>query len=206
MVEIKSFSVIDGQADGDKVAAAVIQSAVYVLALRDLLAEFGSGAEAVSDTVVLVCPENFSNKPTAALLDVRRQLTVLRRQLSRLAGIESLLEALPAGLTFTLDVDSRGVPGRSPDSVGDSVRMVDARYAPDCLARCELCYFCRAESRGRTESLGREVRDELGAIDDIAVVLGLADGSLTPADDQLEAAELLRTAARLRRESLGGAA
>ncbi len=41
VVEIKSFAVIDGQADGDKVAAAAIQSAVYVLALRDALAELG---------------------------------------------------------------------------------------------------------------------------------------------------------------------
>ena len=41
MVEIKSFSVIDGQADGEKVAAAAIQSAVYVMALRDLLAGLG---------------------------------------------------------------------------------------------------------------------------------------------------------------------
>lgn len=40
VLEIKSFAVIDGQADGDKVAAAAIQSAVYVLALRDALAEF----------------------------------------------------------------------------------------------------------------------------------------------------------------------
>ncbi len=206
VIEIKSFAVIDGQADGDKVAAAVIQSAVYVLALRGLLAEFGNGPESVSDTVVLVCPENFANKPTAALLDVRKQLTVLRRQLSRLDSIESLVEALPAGLTFGLDVDSGGVPRRPPQAVADALRGIDARYAPECLARCELCYFCRDESRGRTESLGRDVRDELGAIDEIAVVLDLADGVLAPADDQLEAAERLRTAARLRRECLGGAA
>src|SRR5690606_33474139 len=41
VVEIKSFPVIDGQADGGKVAAAAIQSAVYVLALRLLLEELG---------------------------------------------------------------------------------------------------------------------------------------------------------------------
>src|SRR5260221_6019565 len=93
VVEIKSFPVIDGQADGDKVASAVTQSAVYVLALRGLLAEAGLEPEAVADTVVLVCPENFSNSPTAALLDVRRQLTVLRRQLARLASIDAPLEA-----------------------------------------------------------------------------------------------------------------
>lgn len=206
VVEIKSFSVIDGQADGGKVAAAVIQSAVYVLALRELLADFGNGPEAVSDEVVLVCPENFSNKPAAALLDVRRQLTVLRRQLSRLARIESVVGLLPASLTFNLDPGPDGVPGRPARDVADAVSVVEARYAPECLASCELCYFCREESRGRTEALGREVRDELGCIDEIAVVLGLAGGSLTPSEDQVEAAELLRTAARLRRGCLGGAA
>ena len=36
VIEIKSFPIIDGQADPGKVAAAAIQSAVYVRALRDL--------------------------------------------------------------------------------------------------------------------------------------------------------------------------
>jgi len=96
VVEMKSFAVIDGQADGEKVAAAAIQSAVYVLALRELLAGLGYGPEKVSHDAVLVCAENFSNAPVATLLDVRKQLTVLRRQLSRLehasTGWETLLE------------------------------------------------------------------------------------------------------------------
>ncbi len=206
VVEIKSFAIIDGQADADKVAAAVIQSAVYVLALRELLAGFGIGPDAVADTVVLVCPENFANQPAAALLDVRKQLTVLRRQLSRLAAIESLLDALPPGLTFDLTLDADGVPGRPPAELARAMRSVEARYAPECLASCELCFFCRDEAHGRTEALGREVRDELGAIDSVAAVLGLADGTLIPGDEQIEAAAMLRTAARLRRECLQGVA
>ncbi len=206
VVEIKSFAVIDGQADGDKVAAAVIQSAVYVHALRELLAGHGMAEDAVADEVVLVCPENFSNAPTAALLDVRKQLTVLRRQLARLASIESLLDVLPADLTFDLGMDDDGVPSRSPAELRDAIFTVDARYAPECLASCEMCFLCRHEAQGRTETLGREVRDELGAIDSIAAVLGLADGTLAPADDQAEAAGLLRAAARLRRECTGEAA
>src|ERR1700683_2066928 len=202
VVEIKSFAVIDGQADGDKVAAAVIQSAVYVLALRGLLAGYGIGPDAVADDVVLVCPENFSNAPTAALLDVRKQLTVLRRQLSRLARIESLLDVLPLSLSFDLDLDAVGVPPRSPAALRDAITVLEARYAPDCLASCEMCFFCRDEAPGSTEALGRDVRDEFGAVYSVAAVLGLADGTLTPADDQAEAAVMLRTAARLRRECL----
>jgi hypothetical protein len=206
IVEIKSFSVIDGQADGDKVAAAVIQSAVYVLALRELLAEFGIGPEAVADQVILVCPENFSNQPVAAQLDVRKQLTVLRRQLARLERIDALIDLLPRSLTFDLRPDEFGVPHRPLRELTDAVRTVDARYVPQCLASCEMCFFCRDEARGSTAALGREVRDELGAVDSVAAALGLADGTLTPADDQAEAAALLRAAARLRREYLGGAA
>jgi|SRR5580658_888287 hypothetical protein len=206
VVEIKSFPVIDGQADGDKVAAAVIQSAVYVLALRRLLSEIGILPQAVDDTVVLVCPENFANQPTAALLDVRKQLTVLHRQLSRLDRIEALLDVLPPALTFDLELDSDGVPRRAPASVASDIRRVEARYAPECLASCEMCFFCRDEARGRTTSLGREVHDELGAVEEISTVLGLADGTRVPSDEQAEAAAMLRAVARLRGECIASAA
>jgi len=203
VVEIKSFSVIDGQADGEKVAAAAIQSAVYVMALRSLLDDLGVGSDAVAETVVLVCPENFSNQPTAALLDVRKQLTVLRRQLSRLERIATLLDMLPPDLTFDLDVDGDGVPRRSPTAVAAAARAVEARYAPECLASCEMCFFCREEARGQTSALGRDIRDDLGAVDTVRAVLGLADGTLVAGDDRAEAAALLRAADRLRREGLG---
>jgi hypothetical protein len=206
VVEIKSFPVIDGHADGDKVAAAVIQSAVYVMALRGLLAEAGIGPQAVADTVVLVCPENFASTPTAALLDVRRQLTVLRRQLARLDRIDALLDVLPDELSFDLEPDAGGVPRRPPAAVAGAVRLVEARYAPECLANCEMCFFCRDEARGRTASLGRDVHDDLGAVDEVSVVLGLAGGTLAPSDEQVEAAGMLRAAARLRRECTGDAA
>jgi hypothetical protein len=206
VVEIKSFAIIDGQADPGKVAAAVTQAAVYVLALRALLAEAGCGPQTVADEVVLVCPENFANRPTAVLVDVRKQLTVLRRQLSRLARIESLVEALPPGLTLDLEVDAAGVPQRPVADLIRALGRIDARYAPECLATCEMAHLCRDEARDDTAALGRTIRDELGGIDNIGWVLDLAEGTLTPAPDQAEAAELLRLAARLRAESLAGAA
>jgi len=206
IVEMKSFAMIDGQADGDKVGAAATQSAVYVLALRQLLADIGYGPEAVSHDAVLVCPENFSNVPVATLVDVRKQLTVLRRQLSRLERIDSLVGVLPPGLTFDLETDEAGVARRAAGDLAEAVRVVPARYAPECLASCEMCFFCRDEARGTTAALGRDIRDDLGAIDSVRAVLGLADGTLTPAVEQAEAAAMLRAAARLRRESLSGAA
>ncbi len=206
VVEIKSFAVIDGQADGGKVAAAVTQAAVYVLGLRGLLAELGYGPETVAHDVVLVCPENFANRPTAVLVHVRKQLTVLKRQLSRLERIEALVADLPSGLTFDLYFDSKGVPQRPAVELAGELHAIEARYAPECLDTCEMARFCRHEAGDDTAALGRSVRDELGGIETVTSALGLAEGTLAAAPDQVEAAEMLRLAARLRRESLAGVA
>ncbi len=105
VVEIKSFPVIDGRADAGKVASAATQAAVYVLALRELMQQLGIDPAVVSHEVFLVCPQDFSNRPTAALLDVRKQLTVIRRQMTRLADLGSIVSTLPAGFTLDLQVD-----------------------------------------------------------------------------------------------------
>lgn len=197
IIEIKSFAVIDGQAEPEQVAAAARQSAVYVLALRRLMGELGHDPGRVSHEVFLVCPENFSNRPTATPLDVRPQLAVLERQLARLTRIDTILDALPDDLSFE--------PG---EDLAEAVRAVDARYAPDCMASCEMAFYCRDEARacGATGALGRSVRDDLGGVDSVGTALALADGSLDPSADLAETAAQLRTAARLRSEALDGAA
>ncbi|WP_433444336.1 hypothetical protein [Nonomuraea sp. CA-141351] len=204
IVEIKSFAVIDGQADPSAVAAAARQAAVYVLALRTLLEELGHDPLKVSHDVVLVCPENFANRPVATLVDVRRQLAVLRRQLTRMTTLDRLLEGLPDDLTFDLRPDEDGRPTRPVAELADALRRTTARYAPDCLSTCDMCFFCRDEARqeGASDLLGRHVRDELGGVGSVAEALGLADGARDPAEGQEEIARLLRNAERLRRECL----
>jgi len=189
VVEIKSFAIIDGQADAAKVSAAAVQAAVYVLALRRLL-----GDDRVSHEVVLVAPANFSMSPVAVVLDVRKQLATLRRQLSRLASVPSLIAALPPEVTFDLALPVADLLA--------SVATLTARYAPECLAVCEMSVYCRQEAAGTTAALGRPVREALGGVETIADVLGLAGGTLTPTEDQTEAAALLRAALRLRNEAL----
>ncbi|WP_230394733.1 hypothetical protein [Plantactinospora alkalitolerans] len=204
VVEIKSFAVVDGQADPSKVSAAAIQAAVYVLAMREMLADAGYDPTIVSHDVVLVCPRDFSNQPTAVLVDVRKQLSVLRRQLSRMTKVDQMLAALPANLSFDLAPDAAGVPTRAPGALVDALHAVDARYAPDCLAVCELAYFCRNEAKGCTAALGTSAREELGGIERVETALALAHDKLAPAEDQAEAAALLRSAARLRAELMAG--
>jgi hypothetical protein len=194
VVEIKSFAIVDGQADSAKVSAAAVQAAVYVLALRRLLSELGHDESLVSHDVVLVCPENFSLRPAAVVLDVRKQLSTLRRQLARLASVSALVAALPPTVRFDLALP--------PADLIAALGEVSARYAPECLSTCELSVFCRDESAGATAALGRPVRDALGGIESIDDVLAFAAGARAPAPEQAEAAALLQAAARLRAEAL----
>jgi hypothetical protein len=191
VVEIKSFAVVDGQADSAKVSAAAVQAAVYVLALRRLL-----GDDRVSHEVVLVCPEDFSLRPVAVVLDVRKQLATLRRQLSRLSSVSALIEALPPEVSFDL--------AQPAELLVSSLAAVDARYAPECLSTCELSIYCRHEATGSTAALGRPVRDALGGVESVGEALELAAGVRTPTPEQTEAAVLLQAARRLRDEALRG--
>ncbi|WP_328465618.1 hypothetical protein [Actinoplanes sp. NBC_00393] len=197
VVEIKSFAIVDGQADSAKVSAAAVQAAVYVLALRSLLQRLGRDPGLVSHEVVLVCPENFSLSPVAVTLDVRKQLSTLRRQLSRLASVASLIDALPDGMTFDLAL--------APEDLTVALGHIEPRYAPECLSSCELSVYCRSEAAGSTAALGRTVREALGGIETVGEVLALADGSRTPTPDQAEAAAVLQAALRLRNEALASA-
>ncbi|MBT2523902.1 hypothetical protein J7E91_00260 [Streptomyces sp. ISL-99] len=195
VVEIKSFPMIDDSADAAKVGAAARQAAVYVLALERVAAKV-AGAR-VGHSVLLVCPKDFSNLPAASVVDVRKQRSVTRRQLERLTRIEDLAAALPEGTTFDVD--------RPAEELAAAVEAVEAAYAPECLAACELAFHCRAKARaaGAVEALGRSVRGELGGLTTIGEVLAAAEGTAgDPADPTVAA---LRRAAALRAEALAGA-
>jgi hypothetical protein len=190
VVEIKSFPVIDRQADPAKVAAAATQAAVYVLALRRLLGDPG----AVAHDIVLVCPADFGSRPMAVTIDVRRQLSVLEHQLARMVRVEQILAELPPGLTLRLDLN------RPAGELGAAVGAIDPCYSPNCLSSCELAFFCRNEGRKRTASLGTNVRDDLGGVETVDKVLALAE---SPADNgaDSEVAAMIRTVARVYAES-----
>ncbi|MEU9420138.1 hypothetical protein [Streptomyces sp. NPDC048272] len=191
VVEIKSFPMIDGGADAAKVGAAARQAAVYVLALEKTAEKLPGST--VGHQVVLVCPKDFSNLPTAALVDVRRERAVTRRQLERLTRVEDLAAALPEGTCFD--------PARPAEELTEAVSAVTAAYAPECLAACELAFHCRERARGADEvtALGRSLRGELGGLTTVEAALAAAAGA-GGTQDPIAAA--LHRAARLRAEAL----
>ncbi|MEV0122004.1 hypothetical protein AB0I16_10725 [Streptomyces sp. NPDC050703] len=197
VVEIKSFPMVDGSADAAKVGAAARQSAVYALALEQVAARIEPPPE-VRHHVLLVCPKDFSNLPTASAIDVRKQLSVTRRQLARLTRVEDIAAELPEGTTF----DVR----RPAAELTAAVEAVPATYAPECLSACELAFHCRARARekGEVTALGRSIRGELGGLTSIDDVLSAASGTTGDPADPVVAT--LRRAAELRAEALAGEA
>ncbi|GGQ49809.1 hypothetical protein GCM10010496_10330 [Streptomyces asoensis] len=194
VVEIKSFPMLDGAADPAKVGAAARQSAVYVLALEEIAARLDP-APRVHHRVLLVCPKDFSNLPTASAVDVRKQRAVTRRQLARLTRVQDIADALPEGVCFS--------PELPAEQLTAAVEAVPAVYAPECLAACELAFHCRARARtaGAVTSLGRSVRADLGGLTTVEDVLAAARGESGDPRDPAVAA--LRRAAELRAEALG---
>ncbi|WP_161330879.1 hypothetical protein, partial [Streptomyces sp. SID5789] len=169
VVEIKSFPMLDGAADPAKVGAAARQAAVYVLALERVAGHLDP-APRVRHRVLLVCPKDFSNLPTASAVDVRKQRAVTDRQLARLTRIEDIADELPDGVCFS--------PELPTEELTAAVGAVPATYAPECLSACELAFHCRARSRedGAVTSLGRPVRAELGGLATVEDVLAAARG------------------------------
>ncbi|MFF0202246.1 hypothetical protein [Streptomyces sp. NPDC005017] len=194
VVEIKSFPMLDGSADPAKVGAAARQAAVYVLALEEVAARLETSPR-VRHHVLLVCPKDFSNQPTASAVDVRRQRAVTRRQLARLTRLDEIADALPEGLCLS--------PELPAEQLTEAVDAIPAAYAPECLSACELAFHCRARARAddAVTSLGRSVRAELGALTTVTEVLAAARGETGDPDDPAVAA--LRRAARLRAQALG---
>ncbi|WP_214103527.1 hypothetical protein [Acrocarpospora catenulata] len=203
VVAIKTFAVVDGQADTPKVSAAAREAAVYVHALRELFSSLGLDPARVAHDVVLICPKDFMNFPTAALVDVRHPLEVLRRQLERLSRIDDILDELPPGLSLDLRMEGK-TPTRPAAELAAAVSALEARYAPECLAVCEMAYFCRAEARacGSLEALGRTVRDDLGGLESIDTAIHLISGDPVCSPEQDAIATRLQYLRRLHDEAV----
>lgn len=206
IVEIKSFPVIDGQADPAKVAVALTQAAAYVLALRELLAEDGHPPERVSNHVVLVNPRDLSHRPTATLTDAAQKIKTLSRHLGRLRRLPDLLDQLPPNTTFDLVPDREAKATRPREDLTAALSAPRAHYSPGCLYHCELASYCRNEARhqGRTEVLGTAVRDDIAGIDNIALALALTDGHQHPSRDRADITQALRHAHRAHADFLAG--
>ena len=204
VVEVKSFPIVDGRGDPEKVGGAAWQASVYVAAIADLLAAAGLDTTLVSTDVLLVCPRNTSLVPTMVRVDVARQVRALRRLLAGRVGIGDVLGRLGPDVTL----DTTGLDdAAAARHLADVVDRLGTNYLRSCLANCPLAYFCRdcAREAGDPGSLGSDVRASLAGVASLPRVVALAEGA-PPNPSEAEAADVLARARRLVVSATAGAA
>lgn len=199
--EIKSFPTVDGQADPDKIGAAVAQVSIYILLLRDLVERAGGKPDMVSSDALLITAKNTGLQPAIHVKPVGREVDRAARILDQAPAADDIAAALPADLpgfgavaeTAAGDEDTRIEHlGRIADSVG-------IVYKPSCLSSCGLSRFCRdrVHESGDPGRIGGPLVRLLPGIASIDRVTELASGE-APAAQEAAFAEQLRRAAALR--------
>lgn len=197
LVEIKSYAIIDDQADPDKLAATAGQSAVYLLALRLTLEQLGIDPDRVVPSVILVAPRNFGRTPTAHRIPLRKKVMALQRVLQAVPKTDAILADLPANFTLDVDPKEQQPAEERTRALSEAVRKLPMLYVPECLNSCDMAKHCREEAihRDLPARLGREARDTLAGVPDLEAALRLSKQSPEEVSPELvDVAEGLRRA------------
>lgn len=201
-VEIKSFSAIGGVPDPHKTAAALTQSAVYILSLQETAAELGFDTSCVSTRVLLILTRDFSLAPIGFVRDVAPTVRRLRRRLSTLPPTHELIALIHPDVSLPAPPSRRSTDEERNEirrAAADVVSSLPCRFGDGCVS-CPLFRYCRDEARAANAvtAVGSSAVEVCGDIDNVPTALGLADGTIAPTSTAQKAvAEHLGRASRI---------
>ncbi|WP_437656845.1 hypothetical protein [Sorangium sp. So ce1182] len=203
--EIKSFPTVDGQADPDKVGAAVAQVSIYILLLRELVERVGGKPEIVSTEALLITAKNTGLQPTMCVKPVGREVDRAARILDQAPTVDEVAASIPAS-TPAFAAVATGDEAARLDALAKIADVVGTAYQPACLASCGLSRFCRerAHDDGAPCRMGGQLVRLLPGIASLDRAGELGRGAPAAVEEAAVADQLVR-AARLR-ERLGLAA
>jgi hypothetical protein len=141
--EVKSFPVVDGRADPDKLAAALDQVSIYILLTKQLVDDVSGDASLVSSNALLITPKNVGLTPTLTQADVGKRIARIQRLLAGVPDVRSTVERVPPGLNFSKVADCDTDVNSRVDALHEIADRVGTAYAPACLGTCGNCFFCR---------------------------------------------------------------
>lgn len=198
--EIKSFPTVDGQADPEKIGAAVAQVSIYILLLRELVERVGGKGEMVSSDALLITTRNTGLQPALHVKAVGREVDRAARILDQAPAVVDLAAALPAGSPSFGRV-AAGEENARLDSLSQIADAVGVVYRPSCLSSCGLSRFCRERAHGSGDPGrvgGQLVRllPGIGSIDRVTELVngGGAEMAEEAVAEQLYRADVLRKA------------
>ncbi len=201
--EIKSFPTVDGQADPDKVGAAIAQVSIYILLLRELVERVGGDGSLVSTAALLITPKNTGLQPTITVKEVGREVDRAQRILDRAPVAAEVADLLPTGIPTFGDVAQ--VAGRSEQQRVDAAEMLIEKignaYQPGCLSSCGFSRLCRrrASDQSSPVRIGSQLQRLLPQVETIERALALATGAIPYAAERPVGDQLLRAEALLGR-------
>ncbi len=199
--EVKSFPVVDGRPDPDKLGAALDQVAVYILLTQELVDRAGGDPDdAVSMMAMLIAPRNVGLSPTLETQDVTGRVHRVRGLLRSTVPMAELAAGLPAGV-FGQIADTGADPAARLDLLDSLAEQVGTKPKSSCLSTCGAARYCRARgvAAGAPVIGGDQVVRLLPGIASLHRAAELASGAPpsgieTPVAHQLVRASRLYTA------------
>ncbi|MBK8997350.1 MAG: hypothetical protein IPM35_16600 [Myxococcales bacterium] len=192
--EVKSFPTVDGQADADKVGAAVAQVSIYVLLLRDHVARLGGNPDVVSQRALLITALNTGLQPTITSVAIGREIDRADRILKQAPSLVAIASALPAKLPTFGEVRKLPTEQARIDAADCLADQVGTKFGPGCLSSCGLSKLCRerAHRAGDPARVGPQLVRLLPNVASVDRAAALARGATPQNGEAPVAAELVR--------------
>ena len=191
--EVKSFPIVDGRIDKNKLGKAADQVAVYQLLLRTVVDDLGGDPATVSSEALIVTPVNMGFHPKVSTINVQARVRRTRELLDASSPVGSLAAAVPEGLSFG-EIANRSSGESNRLRLLD--RMADAvgtHLCSSCLPNCGLVRFCRrrAHAAGDPAVAGETVARLMPGIRSLAQARDLSAGAAAPPELQVVAESLV---------------
>ncbi len=199
--EVKSFPTVDGQADPEKVGAAISQAAIYMLLLRELVDSVGGDPGLVSPEALLITPKNTGLQPTLTVKLVGREIERAARIFDNLEPVDDIVDDLPARLPSFEKISPKS-HASEVERIDTALHLVDKvgnAYTPNCLASCGLGRLCRerAHRSGAPERFGGQLQRLVPGVASIDRAGVLAAGARPRRQERDAAERLVQTQALL---------
>jgi hypothetical protein len=195
--EVKSFPVVDGRADPEKLGAALDQASIYTLLNMRTVEAVGGDRTIVSPEALIITPRNVGLSPTLSIVNIASRVSRAEQLLAHAPNIRELAESVPRGLSFEAVAPSASDSDRRIDALHELADGVGTNYVHSCLSDCGLARFCRARAfaAGRPGLAGPQAVRMLPGVRSLGRAVELGAGA-PPLPEERPVAELLHRAAR----------
>jgi hypothetical protein len=201
--EVKSFPVVDGRVDADKLGTALDQVSVYIFLTKCLIDQLGGDHHLVSPVAMIITPRNVALTPTLSTKDVTKRVSRTEKLLASVPDAVSIAEALPEGTDFGGVADQAADANRRIDALHELADRIGTAYNPSCLSTCGNASFCRARAvrSGSPSISGPKSVRLLPGVSTLNRAAELTEGAI-PLPQETQVANHLAQAGRLYDEAI----